>query len=234
VADQGQTNSCVGNAVAAVIEQLDNKDGEHTDASRLFIYWNARKLAGIEDRDMGCHIRDAIKSTVSTGVASTETWPFVSGFVNREPSREAYVDAEKKKVGAYYRIGSNRLYELKYALGSGYPVVFGIMVYPSLYKAGKTGVIPIPAPGEKRLGGHAIKAVGYDDDFEGGCVIFQNSWGTGWGDKGFGYLPYKFIEDEYLSDDYWVITKGGFIDGAVQRCPWYSRAWRYLRYFFGR
>ena len=44
-------------------------------------------------------------------------------------------------------------------------------------------------------------AVGYADDPRvdgGGYVIVKNSWGSGWGDGGMGYLTYSFLEREFL------------------------------------
>ena len=76
VENQGDTNSCVGNATASAIEQLDNRDGEYTDASRLFIYYCARSLRGWEGQDVGAIIRDAIKSMASKGVAKESLWKF--------------------------------------------------------------------------------------------------------------------------------------------------------------
>ena len=231
--NQTVTSSCVGQASASDIEQCDNMDGGYTEVSALFIYWCARARQGWENRDEGCFIRDAIKSMASTGVASQASWPFDPKRVNVKPSDAAFEDAKKKIVGEYYRIDSpDRLYKLKVALASGYPVVFGISVYDSFMSdhSTRTGVIPLPKQTERLLGGHAIKAVGYRNGF----IIFQNSWGTGWGENGFGFLPEKFIEDDNLSNDYWVITKGGFIEGQFKPLRWYSRLWGYLRSWFIR
>ena len=61
----------------------------------------------------------------------------------------------------------------------------------------KTGVIQMPRAKEQVLGGHAIVIVGYDDEQK--RVKFVNSWGAGWGDHGFGYLPYDYVT-KYMSD----------------------------------
>jgi C1A family cysteine protease len=235
VEDQGSTSSCVGNAAASVIEQLDNRDGQFTDASRMYIYYNARARQGWEDSDEGCFIRDAIKSMASPagGVASEVLWPFLQTQVNVKPSPVAYADGTRKTIGDYYRIdGPDRLYQVRYALAAGYPVIFGISVYPSFESefASRTGIIPMPGPHERLLGGHAIKAVGYDDDMQ--RVIFQNSWGDSWGDRGFGYLHYDYINDDDLSDDYWVVTKGGFDDGNLKPLTWIQRLFRWIKYLF--
>jgi C1A family cysteine protease len=42
-------------------------------------------------------------------------------------------------------------------------------------------------------GGHAICFVGYDSKKK--LIKFKNSWGTNWGDNGYGYLPYNYIND---------------------------------------
>ena len=61
----------------------------------------------------------------------------------------------------------------------------------------RTGVVPMPRSGEKPLGGHAICPVGYNDAKK--IVKFKNSWSSGWGEKGYGYLPYAYIE-KYMMD----------------------------------
>jgi C1A family cysteine protease len=68
----------------------------------------------------------------------------------------------------------------------------------------RAGVVPLPGPREKVLGGHAVLAVGYDDAKQ--CFIVRNSWGTKWGDKGHCYMPYAYLTDSDLAADFWTIT----------------------------
>ena len=64
--------------------------------------------------------------------------------------------------------------------------------------------MPMPAPREQVVGGHAVLAVGYDDTIDRFHV--RNSWGTGWGVKGYFTMPYEYLLNENLSDDFWKIT----------------------------
>ncbi|MBS1563764.1 MAG: peptidase, partial [Bacteroidetes bacterium] len=66
-----------------------------------------------------------------------------------------------------------------------------------------TGIMPMPAASEKVLGGHAVMAVGYSDAKQ--AVLVRNSWGTGWGIKGYFWMPYAYITDSSLCDDFWTI-----------------------------
>ena len=50
-------------------------------------------------------------------------------------------------------------------------------------------------------GGHAISIVGYRTD---GRFIVRNSWGTSWGDKGFGYLQPDYIAAAFFDESYGV------------------------------
>lgn len=83
------------------------------------------------------------------------------------------------------------------------------------------GKIPFPCDGEKVEGGHAVVAVGYDDNLEisnpgcdgsstTGALLIRNSWGTAWGQDGYGWLPYQYVEAG-LAEDWWVV-KNEWVD----------------------
>jgi len=94
---------------------------------------------------------------------------------------------------------------LKACLAQGYPFVFGFTVYESFESSvvAKTGVAPMPGRNEQPLGGHAVLCVGYDDKTQ--KFLVENSWGTGWGMKGFFTLPYNYLTSPDLADDFWVV-----------------------------
>jgi C1A family cysteine protease len=67
----------------------------------------------------------------------------------------------------------------------------------------RTGVIPLPEPTETLLGGHAVLCVGYNDADR--TFLIRNSWGTEWAQQGYGTLPYAYLLDSQLSNDFWQI-----------------------------
>ena len=99
--------------------------------------------------------------------------------------------------------------------------MFGFTVYNSISHAATTGKIPYPTTGEKVAGGHAIVAIGYDDNLKitntntgastTGSLIIRNSWGPKWGDGGYGYLPYDYVIHG-LAVDFWSLTKQDWTD----------------------
>jgi C1A family cysteine protease len=94
---------------------------------------------------------------------------------------------------------------MKTALALGFPFIFGFSVYESFESetVSRTGIVPMPSPGEKMLGGHAVLAVGYDDTTQ--RFLVRNSWGTSWGMKGYFTIPYAYLTDRNLSDDFWLV-----------------------------
>ena len=101
------------------------------------------------------------------------------------------------------------LADMKGCLASGYPFVFGFTVYDSFesQQVAQSGVLSMPAAGEAVAGGHAVLAVGYDDSKS--MFIIRNSWGSGWGLAGYFYMPYAYLLDNNLSDDFWTIRTVG-------------------------
>lgn len=207
VEDQGSIGSCTANALAGALELLDKADGgTFVNASRLQIYFDERIRMGIQYKyvDSGAFLRDGVKVCAS-GYASENIWPYVPSKFAVTPSPATRKDALKRKITAYYRISN--LNELKDALAKGIPVVFGFSVYSSMMTdaVSKTGIVPTPSGKDTMQGGHAVCAAGYDD--RKGVIIFRNSWGTSWGNKGYGFLPYLYVETRNLSDDFWAIVR---------------------------
>lgn len=217
VYDQGQIGSCTANAIAAAIEfdQIKQKLPEFTP-SRLFIYYNERVMEGTSPAvDSGAQIRDGIKSVASLGACKETTWPYSDVNKNpaacpacpyaKKPSAKATAEAAKHKIKSYQRLNSGLLSSLKGCLASGYPFVFGFTVYDSFesQQVANTGIVPMPGPQEHVLGGHAVLAVGYDDSTS--RFIVRNSWGPGWGMKGYFTIPYLYLTNSQLADDFWTI-----------------------------
>jgi C1A family cysteine protease len=61
----------------------------------------------------------------------------------------------------------------------------------------------MPGPAEPAIGGHAVMAVGYEDSKQ--WFILRNSWGPNWGMHGYFTLPYTYLIDSQLADDFWTI-----------------------------
>jgi C1A family cysteine protease len=217
VYDQGQIGSCTANAIAGAIEfeQKKQKLAQATP-SRLFIYYNERVAEGTAPSvDSGAQIRDGIKSVASLGACKETTWPYSDANNNGnpcpkcqyaiKPTAPCYKEALQHKVKAYQRLDNTNLSVLKGCLSSGYPFVFGFTVYESFESdaVAKSGIVPMPATGEKVVGGHAVCCVGYDDSKQ--FFIVRNSWGTGWGLKGYFMMPYTYMSSANLADDFWTI-----------------------------
>lgn len=204
VEDQGSLGSCTANALVGSLECLEGiKKQAMIDLSRLFVYYNERVIEGTVRIDAGAMLRDGIKTLAKQGVCSEKTWPYDIKKFGLKPPPQAYQEATQRKIKSYHRLET--LKDMKTCLASGYPFVFGFAVYSSFTSedVAKTGVVPMPKDGEKYLGGHAVCAVGYDD--RTGRSIVRNSWGTGWGMKGYFTMPYDYLVDRYLSDDFWTI-----------------------------
>lgn len=204
VENQGNLGSCTGNAIAGAIELLIKRTNRLIDVSRLYIYYYARLIEGNVNYDSGAYIRDGIKATYTYGAPLERLWPYDVKKFRLRPNATAIQDASKRKVTLYERINDHN--GCLDALSNGYPVVVGFDVYSSFEKSqvSRTGIMPYPDVNRERyLGGHAVLLVGYDKSRN--HYIARNSWGVGWGDRGYFYMPFQVIQNKNMSGDFWII-----------------------------
>jgi C1A family cysteine protease len=206
VEDQGQLGSCTANALAGALEFLERKDGvSFQDLSRLFIYYNERAVEGAVKTDSGAMIRDGIKSLAKLGVCPESQWPYVITRFAAQPTPACYSAAIKHQITTYARLET--LNDMHACLAAGFPFVFGFTVYQSFESqaVAKSGIMPMPKPGESTLGGHAVMAAGYDDSKK--RFLIRNSWGPDWGLGGYFWMPYAYLTNRQLCDDLWTIRR---------------------------
>ena len=231
VEDQGMLGSCTAHAGAGIIEYYERKSfGMHIDASRLFLYKVTRNLMKMKG-DTGAYLRTTIGAMVLFGVPPEDYWPYADEEkkFDKEPPAFCYAFAQNYQTIKYYRHDTPEtpantiLNRVKTYLSSGHPAMFGFTVYNSIEQAEKTGKIPFPSSREKIEGGHAVAVVGYDDSIKinntygqketTGALLIRNSWGKGWGEEGYGWLPYDYIL-KGLAEDFWSVIKKEWVDAG--------------------
>lgn len=197
VVSQAKLGACTAFAMGKGFrEYMQRKDGERQVAlSALFLYYESR---WDKSRDSGSTNTDNVEVLGSKGIATEETWPYDITKFSLVPPALAYDSAKEFKYDKFIRIKG--LEDTKVALSKGLPVLFAYDVMESFRSIGKDGLMPVPKPGEKRLGGHAVLAVGYDNQKQ--LVTVRNSWGDTWADSGYFYMPYSVYES--TARDIWT------------------------------
>ena len=205
--DQGQlAQRCTANAIAGAIEfdQIKaNLERVHGVAA-VHLLSNERAMEGTINSGSFMRRSATIKVVATLGAPPETDWPYNIAKFTQKPPVAAFKDAKQHLVVLYQRLIQD-LGTLKGCLASGFPFVFGFTCYESFESAAvaKSGILPMPASGEKVVGGHAVLCVGYDDKSR--MFLVRNSWGKTWGLKGYFKMPYSYLTDAKLASDLWTI-----------------------------
>jgi hypothetical protein len=202
IGDQGSTGSCVGWASAdSVLRWQFVKAGRLTQTEALsprFEWMAAKETDEFTSRPStfieseGTSLKSALDVARRYGAVRDSLLPFRTGALYTGDGNTFYATAAQLKISMYFNLGTS-LGAWRTWLAFKGPILTRLGVDATWDDADLThGNLDLYRPDTVR-GGHAVALVGYTTD----RFIVRNSWGTAWGDKGFGYASLAYAEDAF-------------------------------------
>ena len=218
--NQGRQGSCVGwsSAYAARTILHARATGQNPDDivfSPSFLY-NQIALEGCQ----GAYINDAMENMKKNGGLPLSKFPYNERTCSNEPDRTDIGNGQAFRIKGYNRLSMNHdkykvnSLAVKQNLAQGAPVVIGMMVGGTFMNGMRGKDVWNPTSTDKRMnsfGGHAMCVIGYDDNKAGGAFEIMNSWGEGWGERGFCWVRYGDF-DHFVREAYGLYPMGNAKD----------------------
>lgn len=207
--DQGKQGSCVAWSVGYALRGYYHHQRTRTsyaDPQNLFSpAYIFNQLVRTPDCQGGSKIIMALEILKNEGVATLADFPYDDRSCIRKPGGDTKRRAADHAIVDYRLIkqsGPDVLDNVKGALLAGHPVVVGLNIQgrPMMRLRG-TEVYDLDPP--EKFTGHAVVMTGYDDRTQ--VFKFINSWGSRWGDHGFGRISYRsfaaILHGAFRADD---------------------------------
>lgn len=202
VRDQGSFGSCTSFATMGLQEYLLKKQNRYVQQAPAYNWYQSRRQTGSKGIDNGVPTEFAVKMLDAYGSIPETDMPYLSaadqkkealriGFLTQAPSSELIAKGKQNRIVTGYKTVTT-LSAVKKGLADGMPVVLAMRVFSSMGNTPKSGLLPMPTNKDTFQGGHAVLAVGYDNEKR--VIIVRNSWGTNWADGGYFYMPYEYLK----------------------------------------
>lgn len=211
--DQGQEGSCTANAATRCIEfAWHQKHGSFIGASRQGLYTCELIHDANWPEDYGSYTSTALWVLQTQGIGRESLFPYNISF-SSQPTKSYLADALDHQAVHAYDVDSTDHVSIRVALAKGFPVMFGGSVYPSIESLTATDCFNRPHTG-RSIGGHERVILGYNKTLRHtypngvtrtGFYWVANSWGEGWGFRGYCWEPMPEIENPRLNGDFAVV-----------------------------
>lgn len=209
VRNQQDRGTCVAFASVGFLEfrPPEPETGAAKRFSEQFVYWGCKQDDGLPQTE-GTFVSTARKVLKERGACLGRTWKYhplpIPGNESQGPPPDGAIDEARQHVFAAKTISAKNPERLRESLDAGRPVVLSVKTFPSwdYPTTADTGEIPMPIPGDKSDGGHAICVVGYELNPRqpgGGAFLVRNSWGPAWAKPngrfapGYGTLFFEYV-----------------------------------------
>jgi PKD repeat protein len=197
--DQGSQNSCVGWAVAyglrsycAALAGCEPPTEPDRQFSPAYVYNQLQSGAC----NLGITMKAGLDLLQAQGCATLALMPYQDGNCSATPGDAARAEAARFKIESWSRLekastvgAAAHQQQVREYLAAGASPLIAVRIYPQFLGLQGPGATYNSAAGEN-LGGHAMLAVGYDDNRSAFKVL--NSYGVEWGDGGYCWIPYGF------------------------------------------
>ncbi len=211
IGDQKNTGSCVGwgstDAVARYMFVMANRLPQNVKLSPRFTWMACKETDTTKARpetmidEAGTSLKQAVDVLRKYGAVPETLLPFtINAAMYTGDENVFFATAATRKIAAYFNLERN-LANWRTWIAQHGPIIVGLNVDHSWDNATATGGKIDNFDPKTVRGGHCVAAVGYTAD---GRFIIRNSWGTGWGDKGFGYASEAYINAAFYNESYGV------------------------------
>jgi C1A family cysteine protease len=202
IGHQGSTGSCVGWATADSVLRWHlvkaNRLSKSQQLSMRYVWMASKETDVFITRPTtfieseGTSLKAALDICRNFGVVLDSVLPFASGVLYPGSTNSFYAQAARRKIASYFNLGRNPTNWRTWIANNG-PILTRLDVDATWDAAASTGgKLDTYQPLTAR-GGHAVAIVGYTQE----RFIIRNSWGTTWGDKGFGYASNAYAADAF-------------------------------------
>lgn len=210
--DQADVPCCVSCAISVCLEILGQRQGDGIRLSPLFHYWVARDSA----QTTGLELREGLKAAVAFGICSysLHPQPMTAQGADSLPTKDAYEDAEARKLSsydprlgrpAYFRLpAADRIRAWQEALSEGWPLLIGFFATDGYFAMDSANRVNQGPAGAQSAYRHAAVAVGFDEDQRN--FLVKDSRGESFGPQGIWWLPYAVADSETV-EEAWTLTQ---------------------------